>query len=145
MNLHIYQGGTSDIGNLYELLVDFSIFLRAGENFTMSLETLLEEKDSFSFLLATCNGIIVGFAIYTLSFFSWSGKTLFLDDLYVIEEFRGKKIGTALFERLVIIASEKGCTKIRWQVPEWNDKAISFYQKRGGIMKSKDYTYDLFI
>lgn len=83
-------------------------------------------------LMAEWEGRPAGFALWFLQFSTWEGKpSLYLDDLFVRPEFRGRGIGKALLNRLAAIALERGCTRFQWSVLEWNVSAIAFYEAVG--------------
>jgi GNAT superfamily N-acetyltransferase len=77
---------------------------------------------------------IVGFALWYTSYSTWKGKCLYLEDFFVLPEFRTSGIGGKLFDQVVKIAKEKGVKRMDWQVLEWNQLAIDFYQKRNAIL-----------
>jgi GNAT superfamily N-acetyltransferase len=75
---------------------------------------------------------LVGYALYYYSYSSFTAKpTLYLEDLYVLEEYRKKGVGFALFRRCVDEATVKGCGRMEWSVLTWNEKALKFYEKLG--------------
>jgi GNAT superfamily N-acetyltransferase len=74
----------------------------------------------------------VGFALYFFAYSTWRGRpSLFLEDLFVRPEQRGKKIGIALMKRLAAIAIERHCRRFVWQVLDWNEPSIRFYESLG--------------
>jgi diamine N-acetyltransferase len=82
--------------------------------------------------MAEWEGRPAGFAFWYFNFSSWEGKPgLYLEDLWVRPEFRGKGIGKALLRHLAAIALREGCTRYTWQVLDWNTPSISFYQAMG--------------
>lgn len=73
-----------------------------------------------------------GFALYFFNFSTWQGKPgLYLEDLFVRPAFRGFGIGKALLKRLARIAVDSGCTRYVWQVLDWNEPSIKFYEAMG--------------
>ena len=95
-------------------------------------EVLFGEKRSAEALLALENGEAVGFAVYFFNFSTWLGRPgLYLEDLFVRPDARGKGSGRALLGRLAQIAKERGCGRMEWAVLDWNDPAIQFYRKLG--------------
>lgn len=72
---------------------------------------------------------IVGCALYYIRFSTWKGQRMYLEDIIVSKEHRGKGIGKMLFERLIEEAKEKKLKGMVWQVLEWNEPAIHFYKK----------------
>jgi GNAT superfamily N-acetyltransferase len=95
-------------------------------------EVLFGEKPAAEVLLAFENGDAVGFAAYFFNFSTWLGKPgLYLEDLFVRPEIRGKGFGRALLRRLAQIARERDCGRMEWAVLDWNEPAIGFYKKLG--------------
>lgn len=83
-------------------------------------------------VLADWDGQPAGFALYFFNFSTWQGKPgLYLEDLFVRPAFRGVGIGKALLKRLARIAVDSGCTRYVWQVLDWNEPSIKFYEAMG--------------
>ncbi len=83
-------------------------------------------------LIAEWNGVPAGFALFHYNYSTWRGHAgLYLEDLFVRVEMRGKGIGKALLQRLAQIALEENCYGLRWMVLEWNDPALKFYKSLG--------------
>jgi GNAT superfamily N-acetyltransferase len=77
----------------------------------------------------------VGFALYFHNYSTWRGHAgIHVEDLFVRSEYRGKGIGKALLTRVAAIAVAEGCTRLQWDVLEWNTPAIGFYQQMGAQM-----------
>lgn len=88
---------------------------------------------------------ITGFATFFFTYYSWSGKGLYIDDLYVKDSYRKKAIGKKLLDAIINIAKEEDCKKVRWQVSGWNKNAIDFYKKMGAVVDGTDINCDLLI
>lgn len=102
------------------------------------------ENAVFSCIIAEWEGEAIGFALYFLTFSTWEGKPgLYLEDLFVKTEHRGKGIGKTLMIRLAQIALERGCTRFQWQVLDWNTPSIEFYESIGAVHLKEWYTYRL--
>ncbi|HEX4605640.1 MAG TPA: GNAT family N-acetyltransferase [Candidatus Angelobacter sp.] len=83
-------------------------------------------------LIAEWDGRPAGFALFHYNFSTWRGQPgLYLEDLFVLVEMRGKGIGKALLQRLAQIALEENCYGLRWMVLEWNTPALKFYDSLG--------------
>ena len=83
-------------------------------------------------LIAEYEGQPAGFALYFFNYSTFLGKYgIYLEDLYVKPEFRGKKIGYGLLQKLAEIAVEKDCARVDWSVLDWNQPAIDFYKSIG--------------
>ena len=82
--------------------------------------------------VAEWDGTPVGFALHFYLFSTWTGRpSLYLEDLYVNPEHRGRGIGKALLVHLARVAVERGCARYQWQVLDWNTPAIDFYETLG--------------
>ena len=87
----------------------------------------------FHAVIADWDGKPAGFAFYFFNYSTWMGKPgLYLEDLFVKPEFRGKGIGKSLMQHLAQIAVRENCYGMRWQVLDWNTPAIDFYESLGG-------------
>jgi GNAT superfamily N-acetyltransferase len=83
-------------------------------------------------LIAEWDGKPAGFALFHYNFSTWRGQPgLYLEDLFVYPEMRGKGAGKALLQRLAQIALQENCYGLRWMVLEWNDPALKFYEALG--------------
>ena len=86
----------------------------------------------YSCLIAEYNGSPAGFALYFFNYSTWVGRPgIYLEDLFVMPEFRGLGIGKALLKRVAAIAIEKDCRRLQWEVLDWNAPAIDFYRAMG--------------
>ena len=100
-------------------------------------KVLFGEKPAAEVLLAFENETAVGFAVFFHNFSTWLGRPgLYLEDLFVRPEDRGKGYGRALLIHLAKIARNRGCGRMEWAVLDWNEPAIQFYRKLGA--KSMD-------
>ena len=122
-----------DCPRLMELIHELALFERAPEEVTVTLqefeETGFGSKPVWKAFVAEADGLIVAFALYYVRYSTWKGSRLYLEDLIVTEEYRGKGIGKILFDRLFQETRELGFSGMVWQVLDWNEPAIKFYNK----------------
>jgi GNAT superfamily N-acetyltransferase len=85
----------------------------------------------FRALIAEWNGETAGYALFFDFYSTWQGRQLFLEDLFVRPEFRGRKIGKRLLAAVGRIAERDGCHGMRWEVLDWNHSAVEFYKSLG--------------
>jgi GNAT superfamily N-acetyltransferase len=126
----------ADVPIILSLIRELAEYERAPDAVVASEEGLREvlfgPKRSAEVLLALEKNEPVGFAVYFFNFSTWLGRPgLYLEDLFVRPDVRGKGHGRALLERLAQIARERGCGRMEWAVLDWNDPAIQFYRKLG--------------
>jgi len=102
----------------------------------------LANPPRYAAFLATIDGKDVGYAITFEAYSSFLARpTLFLEDIFVLDEYRGRGFGGAMFQYLVEEAVRRGCGRMEWMVQDWNDGAIRFYERRGAIQLSEWHTY----
>lgn len=122
------------------LILDF--IRRLGEYEKLSHEVVATEADLGKYLfgkekvaevlIAYEGPIAVGFALYFLNFSTFLGKPgIYLEDLFVLEEYRGKGYGKQLLARLASMAVEKNYGRLEWAVLDWNEPSIEFYKSLG--------------
>jgi GNAT superfamily N-acetyltransferase len=132
MNINIRRASEDDFHAVLLLIKELAAFEKASEKVTNSIGLMKKEKDMFHcFVAETETKEIVGMALYFFAYYTWVGKSLYLEDIYVKESFRKHKIGTALLRRIFEVANEEDCKRVRWQVLNWNQSAIQMYKKSG--------------
>ncbi|MFN4893084.1 MAG: GNAT family N-acetyltransferase [Bacteroidota bacterium] len=131
--MQIRRALETDCPRLLELIRELALYERAPQEVTVSLEHFT--KSGFSdtpvwwAFVAEEEGFIHGFALYYIRYSTWKGQCMYLEDIIVTEQSRGKGIGKLLFDQLMEEAKAKGFNRIVWQVLEWNEPAINFYKK----------------
>lgn len=144
MNITIRPATENDFGAILELFKEFAHFEHLDDRMTNSVERMKVEKEYFNCFVAVDNqDVIVGYATYFFSYFTWTGKSLYMDDLYVKESHRGTGIGTLLINKVIEFAKMAGCHKLRWQVSDWNAPAIGFYKSLRAVIDAQERNCDL--
>lgn len=134
MEIEIRKATPDDFEEVYNLIMEFATFIKTPEKVMITPEQMIEDHEFFNCIVASNNKNLIGFATFFFSYYSWSGKAIYLDDLYVLEDHRGMGIGTLLFDKVISIGKEENCRKIKWQVSNWNHKAQEFYKSRGAVI-----------
>ncbi len=135
-NFRIRSAGVDDVPVILELIRDLATYERAPDEVTATEEQLVDvlfgERPAAEVLLAFEGESAVGFAVYFYNFSTWLGRPgLYLEDLFVKPEKRGKGYGRALLVELGKIARDRGCGRMEWAVLNWNEPAIKFYRALG--------------
>ena len=132
----IRPAGVEDVPIILELIRDLATYERAPDEVTATEEQLVYvlfgERPAAEVLLAFEEKSPVGFAVFFHNFSTWLGRPgLYLEDLFVKPEKRGKGYGRALLVELAKIACDRGCGRMEWAVLDWNEPAIKFYRALG--------------
>jgi GNAT superfamily N-acetyltransferase len=107
-------------------------------------EHLFGSRPAAEVLLAEDEGRVVGFALFFPNFSTFLGRPgLYLEDLFVLPECRGRGHGKALFRALARLAVERGCGRLEWAVLNWNEPAIGFYRALGAVPMDEWTVYRL--
>ncbi len=122
-----------DVTAIFGLIEELASFERAPEqvvNTPVQLEVDLFEEQICNAIVATNESdAVIGFALYYISYSTWKGRCLYLEDFYVKEAERKQGYGQALFDEIVQIAKKMGVKRMDWQVLDWNHTALNFYRR----------------
>src|SRR5213594_3118336 len=132
----IRDASVADIPIILQLIRDLATYEHAPNDVVATEkglhEVLFGAEPAAKVVIAFENAEPVGFAIYFFNFSTWLGRPgLYLEDLFVKPETRGRGYGRALLVHLAKIARERCCGRMEWAVLNWNDRAIQFYRKLG--------------
>jgi GNAT superfamily N-acetyltransferase len=133
MEIKIRKAVRKDCVRMMELIQELATYEKAPDEVTVSLKHF--EKSGFGAnpvwwaFVAEAQGVVIGMALYYVRYSTWKGQRMYLEDILVTEDMRGQKIGSLLFDALIVEAKEKGFNGINWQVLDWNEPAINFYKK----------------
>jgi GNAT superfamily N-acetyltransferase len=106
------------------------------------IETIFADNPKVFCDLVEVDGDIAGMAVWFLNYSTWQGKHgIYLEDLYVKPEFRGRGFGKALLQHLASICNERGYGRFQWWVLDWNSPAIEFYRSLGAEAMSEWTVY----
>lgn len=138
MNIQIRKARIDDVPSLYNLVYELAVFEKEPEALTTSLESY---EDAFSenlidAIVAEDQGEIVGMVLYYMTFSTWKGKSLYLEDFYVKEAYRQFGIGQSLFDAYLEEAKARSAQMTKWQVLDWNEVGINFYKKNNAVIET---------
>jgi GNAT superfamily N-acetyltransferase len=142
VEIRIRKAVAADCPRMMELIQELATFERAPDEVTVTLDHFIKtgfgENPVWKALVAvTADEKMVGISLYYMRYSTWKGLRLYLEDLIVTSEFRGKGIGKLLFDSTVEEAKELGVSGMMWQVLDWNEPAINFYKKYDADVSSE--------
>ncbi len=139
-NYTIRLGRKEDLPAVMQLIQDLAEFEKAPEeveNNVQQLEQDWHRHGSFQFLVAVADEEVIGMSLYYPRYSTWKGRCYYLEDLYVKPAFRGLGIGLALIKATADEARKAGAIRLDWQVLDWNEGAVQFYENLGAKVEKE--------
>jgi GNAT superfamily N-acetyltransferase len=139
MNYTVRKATINDLECIYQLVKELAIYEKEEDAVKASLD---DYKKAFNENLigahvADSNGSIIGMALYYMTFSTWKGHMLYLEDFCVTEKFRSEGVGQKLFDSYLNEAKARGCKMVKWEVLDWNEKAVKFYERNGATIEKQ--------
>jgi len=136
--MNIRPAKQDEVGIVLQLIHDLALYEKAPNEVEATekelLETIFVDNARVFCDIVDVNGEIAGMAIWFLNYSTWQGKHgIYLEDLFIKPEFRGKGYGKALLQHLAKVCDERGYGRFQWWVLDWNSPAIEFYKSLGAV------------
>ncbi|MEK6152379.1 GNAT family N-acetyltransferase [Flavobacteriaceae bacterium 3-367] len=143
MDYIIREAKAGDMAQVLGLVRELAIFEKESEAVEVTVADLVadgfEENKLFQCFVAESNGTLVGMALVYPRYSTWKGPVIHLEDLIVTESMRGSGLGSALLTEVVKYGHRLGVKRISWEVLDWNEPAIAFYEGKGAkVMRDWD-------
>ena len=121
------------------MVVELAVFEKEPEAVKIDAEYYLKcfNEKIFDCIVAENNQTIIGIALFYMTFSTWKGKMLYLEDFVVKNEWRNKGIGQKLWDAYINEAKRLDCPLVKWQVLDWNETAVKFYEKNGATIEKE--------
>jgi|SRR5690554_4789627 GNAT superfamily N-acetyltransferase len=133
MNPQLRKAQKQDCPRLLELIHELAIYEKAPQEVTVSLTEFEDAgfgpNPVWDAYVVEIEGNIEGMALYYIRYSTWKGRRIYLEDIIVTDKHRGKGLGTLLFEHVLQVSKDKKYSGLVWQVLDWNEPAINFYNK----------------
>jgi len=128
-----------ELCQVLDLVKQLALFEKAPQEVTVTLEEYERdfEDNIFDVFVAIDKEKVIGIALFYIGYSTWKGKMLYLDDFFVLPEYRNQQIGKKLFDTIIQEAKEQQCNLIKWQVLDWNTEAQRFYEKYNAILEKE--------
>jgi len=144
----VREARESDLEQIRQLILDLARYERAAQKVKTTTEqlcvALFGPQPAAYALVAESDNQVVGFALYFRNFSTWEGvHGIYLEDLYVMPEYRGSGLGKALLTSLAGLAVDRGYARLEWAVLDWNQSAIDFYRSLGAVAQEEWTVYRL--
>ena len=146
-NFRIRFAVEADVSLILEFIRELAEYERLSDEVVATPELLKEwlfEKKKAEVLIGELDGTPVAFALFFHNFSTFLGRAgIYLEDLFVRPEARGKGIGKAMFQHVAKLAEERGCGRLEWWCLDWNTDSIAFYESFGAEAMSDWTVYRL--
>ena len=141
-NLVVRKATEDDTSILFKFIIDLAIYEKAEHEVLATEQTIKEsifaENSHVFALICELDGVAIGSAIYFFNYSTWLAKSgLYLEDLYVMPEYRGKGAGVKLLKAMAKIAVEKDCARFEWSCLDWNTPSREFYHSLGAVAQEE--------
>ncbi|MGB3150052.1 MAG: GNAT family N-acetyltransferase [Maribacter sp.] len=138
MNYTIREARQEDMSQVLELVRELAVFEKEPNEVEVTLDDLIKDGFSqpikFHCFVAESLDTIVGMALVYPRYSTWKGPVIHLEDLIVTEKMRGSGLGTELLNKVVQYGNSLGVKRISWEVLDWNEPAIKFYEGKGALV-----------
>jgi len=127
----------TDLEQVFNLVKQLALYEKEPASVTTDIDEYRKcfKEGVFEAVLAKLDDEIVGMALYYVTFSTWRGKMMYLEDFIVQEEYRKMGIGELLFDEYIKISKLKNAKMVKWQVLDWNKPAVKFYEKKGATIE----------
>jgi len=136
-NVKLRKAEKKDCPRLLELIKELAEYEKAPQEVTVSLEEFevagFGATPIWKAYVVELEGNIEGVVLYYIRYSTWKGRRVYLEDIIITEQHRGKGLGKLLFEKVWRITKENGYSGMVWQVLDWNEPAINFYKKHNAV------------
>ena len=146
-NITVRYATEADLAAILNLIIDLAIFENAKDEVIVTLEELTKDFREGTFQAQVAveeQGQVVGMTLYYLTYSTWKGKMMYLEDFVVKPAFRRRGIGQLLFDAIIAEAKKQNCKMMKWQVLDWNESAINFYKKYKATLEDEWLNAKLF-
>ncbi|MBM1105562.1 GNAT family N-acetyltransferase [Aurantibacter crassamenti] len=134
-NFEIREAQQKDCPQILELIQELATFEKEEDAVEVTVDDLVRDgfgsKKLFHCFVGELDDAVVGIALIFPRYSTWKGPIIHLEDLIVSERMRGSGLGTALLNEVVKYGKQLGVKRINWEVIDWNEPAVKFYEKKG--------------
>lgn len=138
-DITIRYAAADDLAAILGLIMDLAIYEKAEHEVKVTLAQLTQDFQEGIFqsqVAVNEHNEVMGMTLYYITYSTWKGKMLYLEDFVISEKHRRKGIGRMLFDSVIAEAKKQNCKLMKWQVLDWNEPAIEFYKSYNAIIET---------
>ncbi|MBB1227946.1 GNAT family N-acetyltransferase [Pantoea pleuroti] len=148
MSITIRPACPEDATAIYDMIYELAMYEKAPEEVVTTpdeiRETLFSAGNKTEALICESEDKTIGYAVFFTSYSTWLGRNgIYMEDLYITPDHRGKGAGKALLKNIAQSAVKRNCGRLEWSVLDWNQPAIDFYLSIGALPQSEWVRYRL--
>lgn len=148
MSITIRPATPDDAQAIYDMIYELAVYEKAPQEVITTADeiraTLFGAESKTEALICEIAGKVAGYAVFFTSYSTWLGRSgIYMEDLYISPDHRGKGAGKALLKTIARYAVERQCGRLEWSVLDWNQPAIDFYLSIGAVAQSEWVRYRL--
>ena len=139
-DITIRYAAATDLSAILGLIMDLAIYEKAEDEVKVNLKQLTQDFEEGIFqaqVAVNQQNEVMGMTLYYITYSTWKGKMLYLEDFVISEKHRRKGIGRMLFDSVIAEAKKQNCKLMKWQVLDWNEPAIEFYKSYQAIIETE--------
>lgn len=146
MSYLVRKATLSDLPDILNLVIELAVYEKEPEAVTATLKDYEDnfKEGIFEADVAIFNDKIIGTTIYYMTWSTWKGRMLYLEDFVITQNHRRKGVGQLLFDSFLKEAKNKNVRLVKWQVLDWNEPAIKFYEKNHAIIERDWWNVKIF-
>ncbi|HIP32600.1 MAG TPA: GNAT family N-acetyltransferase [Crocinitomicaceae bacterium] len=133
----IREAKPKDVSAIFDLIKGLAEYEKEPEAVINTVENLYDDlfvTNHCEAFVAEAEGKVIGFSLFFTAYSTWKGPIIYLEDLFVLPEYRSTGAGSKLFDAVVQVAKDRKVARMDWQVLEWNTSAIEFYKRKGATI-----------
>lgn len=129
----------SDMSGIFQLVLELASFEKEPNAVKVDVEYYEKcfDEDVFQAIVAVEDDKVIGMTLFYMSFSTWKGKMMYLEDFVVLPSHRNKGIGKKLWDLWLEESKAQGATMVKWQVLDWNSDATRFYERHGATIEKQ--------
>jgi GNAT superfamily N-acetyltransferase len=139
MSIIYRKATTKDIPSIFKLVQELATFEKEENAITVDADYYVEcfKEGTFQAIVAEKGTRVVGMTLFYMSFSTWKGKMMYLEDFVVLPDSRNQGIGKGLWDAWIEESKAQGAKMVKWQVLDWNTEATRFYEREGAIIEKQ--------
>lgn len=147
MKITTRKATAADLPAIYNLVKELAIYENEPDAVTATFEDYQRDFSDgiFQAIVGEHEGTVIGMTLFYLTYSTWKGRMMYLEDFVIQEAYRRHGVGQILFDAFIEESKKQGTKLVKWQVLDWNEPALNFYRKNGAIIEKEWWNGKMFL